>query len=83
MEYADIVIAVLGALLLAWTADQLTGRRGLFGAGLVAAVGAVCGWFLVIRVFAAATMDDWIWVLWSMGGAAVCLVAYFLFRSKR
>lgn len=83
MEYADIVIAVLGAALLAWTADQLTGRRGLFATSLVAMVGAVCGWFLVIRVFAAATMDDWTWVLWSMAGAAVCLGAYFLFRSKR
>lgn len=83
MEYADIVIAVLGAAGLAWTVDQLTGRRGLFGASLVAAVGAVCGWFLVIRVFSSATMDDWTWVLWSMGGAIVCLVAYVLFRSKR
>ena len=83
MEYADIVIAVLGCLAIAWVADMLSGRRGFFGASLVAGVGAVCGWFLCIRVFAAYSMDDWIWVVWSLVGATISLIAYFLFRSKR
>ena len=39
LQYADIVIAVLGAFALAWTADQLTGRRGLFATSLVSGVG--------------------------------------------
>lgn len=81
--YADIAIAVVGALVLAWIADLLTGRRGLGGTMLVAAVGASCGAFLAIRVFAVAALGDWIWVIWSMVAAVVCLVAFFLFRSKR
>ena len=81
--YADIAIAVVGALVLAWIADLLTGRRGLGGTILVAAVGAGCGAFLAIRVFAVATLSDWTWIIWSMIAAAVCLVAFFLFRSKR
>lgn len=83
MEYADIAIAALGALAIAWITDQLGGRRGLGGASLVAGVGAVCGWFLAVRVFAVLTMDDWMWVVWSLVGAAVTLLAYYLFRSKR
>lgn len=83
MQYADIAIALLGVLAIAWIADQLAGRRGYGGAVLVAVVGAVCGWFLVVRVFALATMDDWIWVAWALAGAALCLLAYTLFRSKR
>jgi len=83
LEYADIVIAVLGVLAVAWIADQWTGRRGFGGALLVAAVGAACGWFLPIRVFAFTTMDEWIWVVWSVAGAALSLFAYYLFRSKR
>ncbi|MEN5168530.1 transglycosylase [Brevundimonas pondensis] len=81
--YADIAIAIVGALVLAWIADLLTGRRGLGGTILVAAVGAGCGAFLAIRVFAVATLDDWTWVVWSMVAAVICLVAFFLFRSKR
>lgn len=81
--YADIAVAVVGALALAWIADLLTGRRGLGGTILVAAMGAACGAFLAIRVFGVATLSDWIWIVWSMIAAAVCLVAYFLFRSKR
>ena len=83
MEYADIAIAVLGVLAIAWIADQLAGRRGFGGAVLVAAVGAACGWFLAVRVFGVATMGDWLWVVWSLGGAALCLIAFYLFRSKR
>ena len=61
--YADIAIAVIGALVLAWIADLLTGRRGLGGTILVAAVGAGCGAFLAIRVFAVATLSDWVWIV--------------------
>ena len=83
MEYADIAIAVVGVLAIAWITDQLGGRRGFGGAALVAGVGAACVWFLVIRVFAILTMDDWMWVVWSLVGAAVTLLAYYLFRTKR
>ena len=83
MQYADIALAVLGVLAIAWVADQLSGRRGYGGALLVAAVGAACGWFLPIRVFAFTTMDEFIWVVWSLVGAALSLFAYYLFRSKR
>ena len=83
MQYADIVIAILGALSLAWAADLLSGRRGYGGAVLLSGVGAGCGWFLAVRVFGVATMDDWIWVVWAMAGSALCLTAYYLFRSKR
>ena len=83
MQYADIIAAVVAAFVLAWAADQLTGRRGLFAATLVSATGAACGWFLAVRVFAASTMDQFGWVLWSAAGAAVALGAYYLFRNKR
>ncbi len=83
MQYADIVIAVLGAFALAWLADLITGRRGLFATSLVSAVAAVAGWFLAIRVFAVGTMDDFTWVLWSLAGSTLALGAFFLFRSKR
>ena len=43
----------------------------------------VCGWFLAVRVFALAITDSWTWVPWAMGGAMFCLLAFFLFRSKR
>lgn len=83
LQYADIVIAVLGAFVLAWTADQLTGRRGLFATALVSGVAAAAGWFLAVRVFAVATMDDWTWVGWSMAAAVLALAGFFLFRNKR
>ncbi|RZJ44165.1 MAG: transglycosylase [Brevundimonas sp.] len=83
MQYADIVIAVLGAFVLAWLADLVTGRRGLFATALVSGVGGIAGWFLAVRVFAVSTMDQWGWVLWSMIASAVALGAFFLFRSKR
>ena len=83
MQHADIVIAVLGAFFLAWLADLVTGRRGLFATSLVAAVGAAAGWFLAVRVFGASTMSEWAWVLWSLGVATLALGAFFLFRSKR
>ena len=56
LQHADILIAVLGAFGLAWTADQLTGRRGLFATSLVSGVAAIAGWFLAVRVFAVSTM---------------------------
>ena len=83
MEFVDIPVAVLGALGLAWLADLLTGRRGLFGASLVSGAGAVCGWFLAVRVFAVGTMDDWAWVGWALAGSALCLAAYYLARNTR
>ena len=82
-EYADVLIAVVGVFALGWAADFATGRRGLFASSLVAFTGAVCGWFVAVRVFGAATMDEFRWVLWAGAGAVVTLVAYFLFRSKR
>ncbi len=83
MQYADIVIAVLGAFALAWLADMVSGRRGLFATSLVSAVAAVAGWFLAVRVFAASTMSEWTWVVWSLAGSALALGAFFLFRNKR
>lgn len=83
LQYADIVTAVLGAFVLAWLADQLTGRRGLFATSLVSGTGAVAGWFLAVRVFAVSTMDEWGWVLWAMVASVIALGAFFLFRSKR
>jgi hypothetical protein len=83
VEYADIIVAVVGALALAWIADQLTGRRGLFATLLVSGVGGLCGWFLAVRVFAVGTMDDWIWVGAAMAGSALALFGFFLFRNKR
>ena len=83
LQYADIVVAVLGAFALAWTADQLTGRRGLFATSLVSGVAAVAGWFLAVRVYAVSTMEGWTWVGWSMAASVIALAAFFLFRSKR
>lgn len=83
LQHLDIVIAVLGASALAWTADALTGRRGLFATSLVSGVAAVCGWFLAVRVFAVSTMDQWTWVGWSLAASVIALAAFFLFRNKR
>ena len=83
LPYADIVIAILGAFALAWAADQVTGRRGLFATSLVSGVAAIAGWFLAVRVFAVSTMDGWTWVGWSLAAAVIALAAFFLFRNKR
>ena len=83
LEYADIAVALAGAFVLAWVADLLTGRRGLFAASLVAFTGAACGWFLAVRVFGASTMDEFRWVLWSGAGSILGLVTYYLFRNTR
>ena len=83
MQHADIVIAILGAFALAWLADLITGRRGLFATSLVSGVAASAGWFLAVRVFAISTMTDWTWVLWSLAASALALGGFFLFRSKR
>lgn len=81
--YVQIAVAAAGAAILAWIADLMTGRRGLAATLLVAAVGALCGGFLAVRVFAVAALSDWIWLAWSMAATIFCLVAYFLFRNKR
>ena len=91
MQHADIAVtqgaavaaAVVGALAIAWIADMLAGRRGLGGAILVAGVGAACAAFLAIRVFGVATLDSWLWVIWSLAGAALSMGAFYLFRNKR
>lgn len=83
MEHADIVIAALGTLVVASIGDMLTGRRGYFGALLVASVGSLCGWFLSIRVFSLTTMGEWTWIGWALTGAALSLLAYYLFRNMR
>lgn len=83
MQYADILIAAVAVLALAWAADQMTGRRGLFGASLVSATGAVCGWFLAVRVFGVATMDGLGWTIWSGAGSIVSLFTFHLFRNTR
>lgn len=83
MQYADIAIAAVAILVLAWVADLLTGRRGLFGASLVSATGAACGWFLAVRVFGAATMDELGWTVWSGAGSILSLFTFYLFRNTR
>ncbi len=83
LPYVEIVIAVLGAFALAWLADLVSGRRGLFATSLVSAVAAVAGWFLAVRVFAVTTMDGLTWVMWSLAASVLALAAFFLFRSKR
>ena len=83
MQYAEIVVAVAGGVLLAWIADLATGRRGFGGTALVSGVGLVCGWFLAVRVFGVSTMDEFGWVLWSGAGTVLGLVTYYLFRNTR
>ena len=83
LPYVEIIIAVLGAFALAWLADLVSGRRGLFATSLVSGVAAVCGWFLAVRVFGTSTMTEWTWVLWSLVASTLALGAFFLFRSKR
>ena len=83
LPYVETIIAGLGAFALAWLADLITGRRGLFATSLVSGVAAVAGWFLAIRVFAVGTMDGWTWVVWSLAASALALGGFFLFRSKR
>lgn len=83
MQFVDVLIAVIGAFILAAVADQLTGKRGLFGTSLVSGVGAVCGWFLAVRVFGVAVTGSLAWIPWSMAASAFCLATFFVFRSKR
>lgn len=83
MQYADIAIAVIGVLGLAWGWDLVSGRRGFGGAALVAGVGAACGAFLAIRVFGISALGDWLWVAWALGASAFTMLAYTLYRSKR
>ncbi|MBU1538458.1 MAG: DUF2621 domain-containing protein [Alphaproteobacteria bacterium] len=83
MQHVDIAIAVLGAFALAWLADLVSGRRGLFATSLVSGVAAIAGWFLAVRVFGVSTMSQWTWVLWSLAASALALGGFFLFRSKR
>lgn len=83
MQYMEAVIVALVALALAWAADQLSGRRGVGIASLVALTGAACGAFLALRVFDVAPLESWGWAVWSWVGAIAALVAFLLFRSKR
>lgn len=83
LEHLDLILALLAVVGLAVVADQLTGRRSLDQALLVAGTGAVCGAFMCVRVFAVGSMDGWLWVGWSLVGAVVCLLAHFLLRGKR
>jgi hypothetical protein len=83
LQHVDIAIAVLGAFALAWLADLVSGRRGLFATSLVSGVAAIAGWFLAVRVFGVSTMSEWTWVLWSLAASALALGGFFLFRSKR
>lgn len=83
LENADVVLAVAGVFALGWIADSLTGRRGLFGASLVSATGAACGWFLAVRVFGTVSMDDLGWTALSGVGAVVSLGLFYLFRNTR
>lgn len=83
MIYAPTAVAVMGALILGWIADLMTGRRGFGGTGLVAVVGAACGWFLAQRVFAIAAIQDWRWVGWALAGSVLSLAVFLIFRSKR
>ena len=83
VQHLDVIVALISVLALAVIADQLTGRRSLDQALLVGGVGALCGAFLAVRVFAVGTLDGWLWVGWALGGAVLCLFAHFLFRSTR
>lgn len=83
MQHLDIILAILGALALGWAADLLTGGRGVAKTLLASLTGAVCGWFLSVRVFAAHTMDGLGWTLWALAGSVIVLLVYFLTRNKR
>ena len=83
VQHLDIILAVVGALALGWIADLLTGGRGIARTLLASLTGAVCGWFLAVRVFAAYTMDGLGWVVWAMAGSVIVLLVYFLTRNKR
>ena len=83
MQYLDITLAVLGALALGWGADLLTGGRGVAKTLLASGTGALCGWFLAVRVFAAHPMGDIRWTLWALAGSVIVLLVYFLTRNKR
>lgn len=83
MQHLDIILALLGALTLGWIADLLTGGRGVARTLLASLTGAVCGWFLAVRVFAVHTMDGLGWVIWALAGSVIVLLVYFLTRNKR
>ena len=83
MQYLDIILAVVGALALGWVADLLTGGRGVAKTLLASGTGALCGWFLAVRVFGAHVMGDIRWVGWAMAGSVIVLLVFFLTRNKR
>lgn len=83
MDHADIAAAAAITLVLAWIADLASGRRGIVKHLLVSGVGAACGAFLGVRVFAVATMDAWPWVGSAAAGAAIALLVFLMTRSKR
>lgn len=83
MPYVEMAATVAGALVLAWLADLVTGRRDLPGFVIVALTGAASGAFLTLRVFSLATIDSWKWPLGAGIGALAAIVLYFLFRKQR
>lgn len=83
MPYVELAVTFVVVSLLALLADFLAGRREMPAFFVVAYAGAICGVFLVLRVFALVTLESWVWPLWAAGGAVTGLLLYFLFRNKR
>lgn len=83
MPYIELAVTIAVVSALAFLADLLAGRREMPAFFIVAYTGAICGVFLVLRVFALVTLDSWIWPVWAAGGAIVGLLLYFIFRKKR
>ncbi len=83
MLFLDIVVALVVVVLMAAAADVASGRRGMIKHLLVSGAGAASGAFLGVRVFQLAAFDGWVWVGWSVAGAAIALVIFLLTRSKR
>jgi len=83
LQYLDVLIAVLASVALAWGADLMTGRRGLFATLLVSGTGAVCGRFLAVRVFAVAVTGIAEVLMWTTPGTVHCPAPPFVFRAQR
>ena len=83
MPYIELAVTVVVVSVLAFLADRLAGRREMPAFFVVAYGGALCGVFLVLRVFAFVTLDSWLWPVWAAGGAVAGLLLYFMFRNKR
>lgn len=83
MPYLELAVTAAIVSALAIVADILAGRREMPAFFLIAYTGALAGIFLVIRVFALATLDSWLVSIWASTGAVAALILYFLFRKKR